>query len=344
MKALVKYASGEGNVEIRDVEEPRCGENQVKLEIAYCGICGTDIHVLHDTFRNYPPVILGHEFSGTVVEVGRNVNNATLGERVTGLGATSVTCGQCEYCLSGYFIFCANRRGMGHGVNGAFTRYVVMRPDQLYRIPENFCLDEAAMSEPFAAVVQAVTEITNVRIGDTALVSGPGPMGLLCLKLLVAEGIRTIVAGAAGDQERLGAALRIGAAAVINIGEENLNDAIQEHTGGVGVDVAFECAGHPGSVRGCLESLRPMGRYTQVAICGQDIQFPIDLMFYKQLTMSGSVCYTARTWERMMKIYAEGRVRLNDLISTKLPISDWQTAFRLCDEKKAIKVLMYPEK
>ena len=344
MKALVKYASGDGNVEIREVAEPRCGDSEVKLEIAYCGICGTDLHVLHDTFRNYPPVILGHEFSGTVVEVGRNVTNARLGERVTGLGATAVTCGQCEYCRSGYFIFCANRRGMGHGVNGAFTRYVVMRPDQLYQIPENFCLDEAALSEPFAAVVQAVTEITNVRIGDTALVSGPGPMGLLCLKLLAAEGIRTIVAGTAGDQERLSAALRIGAAAVINIGEAHLSDAIQEHTGGVGVDVAFECAGHPSSVRGCLEALRPMGRYTQVAICGQDIQFPIDLIFYKQLIMSGSVCYTARTWERMMRIYAEGRVRLNDLISTKLPISEWRTAFRLCDEKKAIKVLMYPEK
>ena len=344
MKALVKYASGEGNVELIEVDEPRCGEDQVKLEIAFCGICGTDIHVFHDTFRNYPPVILGHEFSGTVVEVGRKVTNAIVGERVAGLGATAVTCGQCEYCRSGYFIFCANRRGMGHGVDGAFARYVVMRPDQLYRIPENFSLDEAAMSEPFAAVVQAVTEIARVRTGETALVSGPGPMGLLCLKLLVAEGIKTIVAGAGADQERLSAALRIGATAVINVGQQNLNEAMREHTGGVGVDVAFECAGHPGSVRGCLESLRPMGRYTQVAICGQDIQFPIDLIFYKQLTMSGSVCYTARTWERMMKIYAEGRVRLDDLISTRLPLSEWQTAFRLCDEKKAIKVLMYPEK
>jgi L-iditol 2-dehydrogenase len=344
MKALVKYASGEGNVDLVEVDEPRCGEDQVKLEIAFCGICGTDIHVLHDTFRNYPPVILGHEFSGTVVEVGRKVTNASVGERVAGLGATAVTCGQCEYCRSGYFIFCANRRGMGHGVDGAFTRYVVMRPDQLYRIPENFSLDEAAMSEPFAAVVQAVTEIAKVRSGETALVSGPGPMGLLCLKLLVAEGIKTIVAGTGADQERLRAALRIGAAAVIHVGEQNLNEAIREHTGGVGVDVAFECAGHPSSVRGCLESLRPMGRYTQVAICGQDIQFPIDLIFYKQLTVSGSVCYTARTWERMMKIYAEGRVRLNDLISARLPLSEWQTAFRLCDEKKAIKVLMYPER
>ena len=343
MKALVKYASGEGNLDIREVEEPRCGENQVKLEIAFCGICGTDLHVMHDTFRNFPPVILGHEFSGTVVETGRNVADVELGERVTGLGATAITCGQCAHCRSGYFIFCPQRRGMGHGVNGAFTRYVVMRPDQLYRIPKNFSLDEAALSEPFAAVVQAVREISHVRVGDTALVSGPGAIGLMCLKLLLAEGVRVIVAGAAGDKERLQAAARIGAAATVNIGERPLGDVIQEQTGGVGVDVAFECAGHHGSVRGCLESLRPMGSYTQVAICGHDIQFPIDQIFYKQLTMSGSVCYTTRTWERMMKVYAEGRVRMNDLISTRLPISEWRTAFGLVADRRAIKVLMYPE-
>jgi L-iditol 2-dehydrogenase len=343
MKALVKYASGEGNVDIRDVDEPRCGDDQVKLEIAFCGLCGTDLHVMHDTFRNYPPVILGHEFAGTVVEVGKNVLDTTVGERVTGLGATAVTCGHCSYCRSGYFIFCSNRRGMGHGVNGAFTRYVTMRPDQLYRIPANFTLQEAAMSEPFAAVVQAVTEIARVRSGDTALVSGPGPIGLLCLKLLIAEGVKVIVAGTPGDQDRMAAARRIGASAVIDIGEQNLAEAIRDHTNGQGVDIAFECAGHPGSVRGCLESLRPMGRYIQVAICGQDIQFPIDLIFYKQLSMSGSICYTTQTWEKMMKIFAEGRVRLDDLISNTLPLSEWRTAFSLCEDKKAIKVLMYPE-
>ncbi|MGI8961099.1 MAG: zinc-dependent alcohol dehydrogenase [Bryobacteraceae bacterium] len=343
MKALVKYAPGNGNVDILDVEEPSCGENQVKVEVAYCGVCGTDIHVLHDTFRNYPPVILGHEFAGTVVEVGRNVAGVSQGERIAGLGATAVTCGQCQYCRSGYFIFCSNRRGMGHGVNGALARYVVLRPDQLYRIPEGFALEEAAVSEPFAAAVQAVTEITQVRIGDTALVSGPGPIGLLCLKLLVAEGVKTIVAGASGDNGRLDAARRFGAAAVVNVGEQNLVDAVWEITGGIGADVAFECAGHPSSVRGCLESLRPMGQYTQVGICGRDIEFPINQVFYKQLTMRGSICYTARTWDRMMKIYAQGRVRLNDLVSTKLPMSDWRTAFDLCTEKKALKVLLYPE-
>lgn len=343
MKALVKYARGEGNVDIRDVEEPLCGENQVKIEVAFCGVCGTDLHVMHDTFRSYPPVILGHEFAGTVVEVGRGVTQITPGEAVTVLGATAVTCGQCPYCRSGYFIFCPNRRGMGHGVNGAFTRYVVVRPDQVYRIPKGFALEEAALSEPFAAAIQAVTEVTPVRIGDTALISGPGPIGLLCLKLLVAEGVKTIVAGAAGDGARLESARRIGAAAIVNVGERNLVEAVHEENGGLGVDVALECAGHPDSVRGCLEALRPMGRYTQVAICGRDIQFPIDNIFYKQLTVGGSVCYTARTWDRMMRIFAQGKVRLADLISAKLPLSEWSKGFSLCSEKKALKVLLYPE-
>jgi L-iditol 2-dehydrogenase len=343
MKALVKHAPGDGNVEVLEVEEPSCGDNQVKVEIGFCGVCGTDIHVVHDTFRNYPPVILGHEFSGTVVEIGRSVKGVKLGQKIAGLGATAVTCGQCAYCQSGYFIFCRNRRGMGHGVNGAFARYVLLRPDQVYAVPDGLSLEEAALSEPFAAAIQAVTEITNVQLGDTALVSGPGPMGLLCLKLLVAEGTKTIVAGAPGDELRLEAARRFGASRVINVSKENLAEIISDETNGAGVDVAFECAGHESSARACLEALRPMGQYTQVGICGREIQFPIDKIFYKQLRVSGSVCYTARTWDRMMKIYAQGHIRLGDMVTNKLPLSQWRQAFRMCTDKQGLKVLIYPE-
>lgn len=343
MKALVKHASGPGNVDILDVPEPHCADNQVRVEVAFCGVCGTDIHVLHDTFRNYPPVILGHEFSGTVVEVGRNATGVHVGERIAGLGATAVACGQCPYCQTGNFMFCLSRRGMGHGVNGALTRFVILRPDQLYRVPDHLPMEEAAMSEPFAAAIHAVTELTSTRIGDVVLISGPGPIGLLCLKLLVAEGIKTIVVGVDGDYLRLETARRIGAADVINLKERSVSDAVQQHTDGRGFDVAFECAGHPDSVRGCIEALRPLGKYTQVGICGCEMRFPIDQIFYKQLTVQGSICYTAKTWDRMMKILAHGRIRLNDLVSTKVPISEWRKAFDLCMQKQAIKVLMYPE-
>ncbi|HZS53721.1 MAG TPA: alcohol dehydrogenase catalytic domain-containing protein [Bryobacteraceae bacterium] len=343
MKALVKYAIGVGNIDIRDMNEPACGDDLVKIQIAYCGICGTDLHIEKDLFPNYPPVILGHEFSGTVVEAGKNVTKGWIGKRVTVLGATAVTCGKCRYCQSGDFIFCNNRRGMGHGVNGAFTRYVVVRPDQLYEIPDSFSLEEAALSEPFAAAVHAVTEISKVHIGDTVLVSGPGPIGLLCLKLLAAEGAKTIVVGTANDRLRLEAANRAGAWLTINAGEIDPLLAIQEATLGKGVDNAFECAGHPASVDCCLRALRPMGHHTQVGICGKDINFPIDQVFYKQLAISGSICYTARTWERMINIFAEGKLRLADLISEKLSIFEWRKAFELCAAKTALKVLLHPE-
>lgn len=343
MKALVKFAPGDGNLEIREMEEPVCGKDQIKLEIGFCGVCGTDIHVLRDTFRNYPPVILGHEFAGTVVEVGKDVEGISDGDRGAVLGATAVTCRQCEYCLSGNFIFCANRRGMGHGVNGAFTRYVVIRPDQFFPVPEHLTMEEAALSEPFAAAIQAVNDRTEVRLGDTVLVSGPGPIGLLCLKLLVALGIKTIVAGAQGDEFRLQAARQFGAFATVDVVKQNLLKTIHEVTSGVGVDVAFECAGNEQSVRACLLALRPMGRYTQVGICGREIQFPIDQIFHKQLQVTGSVCYTVHTWRRMMNIFAQGKIQLKDLVSARVPISEWQRAFDLCTSRSALKVLMYPE-
>ena len=342
VKALVKLAPGEGHLEVVDVEEPRCPDDRVKIEVAFCGVCGTDLHILHGTFRSYPPVILGHECSGTVVEVGRNVRGVSVGERVTVLGATAVTCGDCEYCRSGYFIFCGSRRGIGHGVNGAFTKYLVARPDQLYRIPQEFSLEEAALSEPFAAAVQAVTEITQVQRGETVLVSGPGPIGLLCVKMLVAEGASVIVAGTSEDADRLAAATTFGAARTVDVGARAAADAVLEFTAGRGVDAALECSGHQASVRACLESLRPLGRYTQVGICGREIPVPMDQIFYKQLTVRGSITYTARTWSRMMQIYADGRVRLHDLVSRTLPLSEWRTAFDLCAERQALKVLLYP--
>jgi L-iditol 2-dehydrogenase len=343
MKALVKYAPGNGNVELRDMPEPEGGPGKIILEVGSCGVCGTDIHVLHDTYRNYPPVILGHEFAGTIVEAGPGVSKYKVGDTVAILGATTVTCGECRWCRSGYFIFCPKRRGMGHGVNGAFTKYVAAREDQCYRVPEGLTLEEGAMCEPFAACVQAVLEMTPLRLGDVALVSGPGPIGLLCLKLLAAEGVQTIVAGPSSDAARLHAALRLGAAAVVDLGKDSLDEVVAQHTRGHGVDVAFECAGHPASVKNCLQALRPLGQYTQVGICGCEVQFPIDAIFYKQLKMAGSFAYTAQTWDRMMHLLGQGRIRLNDLISARLPLDQWEQAFRLCMDKEAVKVLIDPK-
>jgi L-iditol 2-dehydrogenase len=342
MKGLVKYQSGVGNVDVLEVEEPPCGAGQVKLEVKYCGVCGTDLHVLHDTFRNYPPVILGHEFSGEVVETGKQVARVKEGDRITVFPAMAVTCGECIYCRMGAIMFCPDRRGMGHGVNGAFARYAVIKPEQAYQLPEWMAFDEAALCEPFAAAVQAVTEVTNVRLGDVALVSGPGPIGLLCLKLLVAEGVKTIVAGTAADAARLRMAERLGAKVIINVSEPDWLEKIMDETGGFGVDVVFECSGHPSSVKNCLQAVRKLGSYTQVGICGDEIKVEFDQIFYKQLKVAGSVGYTPATWERMMKILGQRAVRLDDLITHRLPLAQWREGFDLCESKEAIKVLITP--
>ncbi len=232
---------------------------------------------------------------------------------------------------------------MGHGVNGAFTRYADVKPEQAYQLPEGMAFDEAALCEPFAATVQAVTEVTNARLGDVAFVSGPGPIGLLCLKLLVAEGIKTIVAGTAADAVRLEMARRLGSEVIVNVSEPDWVEKVMNETGGLGVDVAFECSGHPSSVKNCLQAVRKLGRYTQVGICGREINVEFDQIFYKQLKVAGSVGYTPATWDRMMKILRQGAVRLDDLITHRLPQAQWREGFDLCESKDAIKVLISPK-
>jgi L-iditol 2-dehydrogenase len=342
MKALVKYARGPGNLELQEVPEPVPAVNQVKLEVAWCGICGTDLHVWNDTFRNYPPVILGHEFCGRVVEAGAAVAGIPTGARFAILGASAVTCGQCAYCRAGEFMFCAQRRGMGHGVNGAFARYACARPDQLFALPAHLPDDEGALCEPLAAAVHAVCEQTTLRVGDVALVSGPGPMGLLCLKLLVLQGFKTIVAGAAADGLRLEIARRLGAAAVVNVEGQDLLTVVREETGGLGADAALECAGTAGSVQNCLRALRPFGRYTQVGHFGEPIGVDLDLLALRQLQVVGSVGYNAGSWVRMLTILAQGRVRLGELITHRLPLAQWREGFAACQDKLAVKVLLQP--
>jgi L-iditol 2-dehydrogenase len=340
MKALVKFAPGEGNVGLRDVAEPVCGDGQVVIEVAACGICGTDLHVYHDRFRNYPPVILGHEFAGTVVEVGRDVTDVSPGERVTVLPASAVTCGTCSYCRQGQFMFCPQRRGMGHGINGAFTRFAVVRRDQVYRLPEHVGLDVAAMCEPFAAAVHAVVEKSRIGCGDVVLLSGPGPIGLLCLKVLAAQGHRVIVAGAGEDAIRLETARTFGAQAVVDVTRQDLSAVARDLTDGRGADVAIECAGVAASVRGCLDALRPCGQLTQVGHFGSSVELNYDHVAFKELEIRGSVGYTAATWDRVMRILAAGTIDLSDMISHRLPLDQWQDGFNLCERKEGLKVLL----
>lgn len=341
MKALVKTKAGQGNVELMDVPEPSCSSaKDVKIEVKFTGICGTDLHVYYDHFKNYPPVILGHEFSGIVAEVGEAVKNIRAGDRVTVLPSIAVICGSCEYCRSGFYNFCSIRRGMGHGVNGSFTKYVIVREEMVYKIPDFLTLEEAALSEPFACAVQAMEELTCINAGDVVLLSGPGPIGLLCLQLLLAHKCKIIVSGTSIDEQRLKLAKDLGADLVIDVIKENLVTLIDKETNGKGVDVAIEAAGAAPSVANCLISLKKMGKYIQVGLIGKEIAFNMDYIFYKQLQLYGSLGHSYKTWDRVMRIYEQRKIDLKPLITHKLPLSRWREGFDICEKKQGVKILI----
>lgn len=342
MEALVKYDRGPGNVRLQDMAEPMVKDGSVIVEVNSCGICGTDLHVYHDTFKNYPPVILGHEFSGRVIEKGKQTDGIDVGDRYSVLGALTVICNNCEYCHSGEFMFCKAKRGMGHGVNGAFAKYVAARPDQLYATASHISDDVSALVEPFAVAVHAITEIARLQFGDIVLLSGPGPIGLLLLKLLLAQGVKVIVAGTDEDTEKLKTATDWGAHRAVSVNSENLQAIIRDETQGRGVDIAFETAGAEASAANCLQALRPLGQYVQVGHFGKEITIPFDLSAFRQLQIMGSVGYTRATWDRAISIINQGKVDLEAVISHRLPLSEWKKGFDLMDQRKSMKILLYP--
>jgi L-iditol 2-dehydrogenase len=242
----------------------------------------------------------------------------------------------------GEFMFCPDRRGMGHGVNGAFTRYVVAREEQLFELPDELPTEQGALIEPFAAAVHAVCEMSQLRLGETVLVSGPGPIGLMCLKLLVAAGMKTIVAGVSADSGRLQLGSQMGAARVVDVQRVELLDVVREETGGVGVDLALECSGVAASVANCLNALGPLGRLTQVGHFGNEITIPYDLVAFRQIRITGSVGYTAGSWRRSLQILADGDIELTDLITDRLPLDQWKAGFQAFEDGQALKVLLTP--
>jgi L-iditol 2-dehydrogenase len=342
MKALVKTAPGPGHVELVEVPVPEPGPEQVKLEIAACGICGTDLHVYHDTFRNFPPVILGHEFVGRVVAEGAGVRGCTEpSANYAVLGATAVVDRNCPFVRAGDFILSPTRRGMGHGVHGAFTRFAVVRPDQLYRLDATLPAEEGALVEPLAVAVHATMEQVTLHSGDIALVSGPGPIGLLVLMVLVHQGVRAIVAGTSADGKRLELAREPGAVRVVDVHRESVIDAVRAEAGPHGAHVAFEVAGVAASSVACLESLRPHGRYVQVGHFGRDISVPFDRIGFKQLRVTGSVGYTEATWKRTLQLLAGG-MRPSRIVTHRLPLERWREGFDVFERKEAAKVLLHP--
>jgi L-iditol 2-dehydrogenase len=346
LKALVKTQKGQGFVELRDVPEPSApGPNEVLIEVKACGVCGTDIHVLHDEFPYWPPVILGHEFSGEIVKTGAEVTLFKNGDRVVGEPHT-LACGQCYLCRTGNIQICRSKRSPGWGIDGAFTRYLKMPERLLHRIPDNVSYEAAAVVEPAANTVHDVIERAKVEAGDFAVVVGPGPIGLLAAMAARAGGARKVVViGAKQDEAvRLKKARELGFEALMHGDAVNPVDAVLDMTGGNGADLVVECSGSAGGIASTVDLVRKKGRICAIGLTGKpSIPFPWDKAAFKVCDLIFNLSTSYTSWDRTINLIANGSIAAEKVVSHRLPLSQWEYAFQEIEAQRALKVLLIPE-
>lgn len=341
MKAVVKEKRGLGNVVYTDVPEPQPQKGEIKVEVKAAGVCGTDIHILHDGFRYTPPVVLGHEFAGVVVARGEGVSSFKIGDRVTA-EAPARLCETCAFCRVGQYNLCSNRLGLGWGVNGCFAKYVVVEEKLAHKIPNNVSFKAGAVIEPLACVIHGM-ELTEVSANQTVLVAGPGPIGLLMLQAVKAEGARVIMSGTGIDKDRLALARELGADYTVNVQEQDLAEYVRGLTNGYGADVVFECSGNEHSVNACLEAIKKGGKYTQMGLFGKRIGIDMDKVVVKELKIVGVQSQRWSSWERALNLLATGKIRLEPVVSGEYTMAEWEKAFAAFESKQGLKIVMYPE-
>jgi len=341
MKAVLKVKKGEGNIEVQDVPEPEVGFDEVKIEVKAAGICGTDIHIYYDEYMNNPPVILGHEFCGVVKEVGKNVTEFKIGDKVTSETSAKV-CGKCRFCITGNYNLCSGRLAVGSGVNGAFTKYCVVRKQIVHPLPDNVDFVSGALCEPLSCVVHGVSELTGIQAGDVVVVIGPGPIGLLASQLSKVEGGYVIVMGLSVDEEKLILAKKLGADLTLNIEKENPEKIIKNLTKGYGADVVLECSGVSAGAKLGLKLTRKKGKFTQMGLFGKPIEIDFERIAYKELKVTGFFSQKWTSWERGLKLLGEGKVQTKPLVTEELPLTEWKKGFENKEKGKAIKTVLYP--
>ena len=343
MKALVKTQKGKGFLELRDVPEPQVKAGEVKIEIAACGICGTDVHVKHDEFPYWPPVTLGHEFAGTVVEVGPNCRSAKVGERVVA-EPHNLSCGVCYLCRTGNTHICASKRSPGWGVDGGMAKYICYPEKLLHRMPEGMTFDQGALVEPTANAVTDVIERARITAGDFAVVIGPGPIGLLAAMVARAAGAREVVViGTPADAAlRLKKAKELGFTTV-NLGEANPVDVVMGLTGGIGADIVIECSGSPRAIPGTIDLVRKLGKICVIGLTGnRPVEVPWDKFSFKVVEVIFNLSTSYTSWDRTIALIHKGLVPAEKIITHRLPLAQWEEAFAAVENLSGLKALLIP--
>jgi len=342
MRGVAKLRAGEGQVGLLNVPEPTAIPGHVIIEVTAAGLCGTDVHIYHDEYPSRPPVILGHEVAGQIVEVGPDVTyNVSCGDSVTSETYFS-TCGFCSYCREGLPNLCLQRTSIGSGVHGSFARYVLVPASNIHQLPDGVDEWAGALTEPLACCVHAL-ENTRVEPGDVAVVTGPGAIGLLMMQVAKAAGAHVWMIGTEVDEKRLALAETLGADHVLVVGKDDLQAALAERTDGRGADVVFECSGAGPAAQTALNLVRRKGHYVQVGLFGRPVLWDLEQVCYKEVQVHGSFATVPSAWRKALHLLGCGLVQTRPLISHRLPIAAWQYAFTTFEGRQGVKIVFTPE-
>jgi (R,R)-butanediol dehydrogenase/meso-butanediol dehydrogenase/diacetyl reductase len=328
MKAARFY--GQKDIRIEDIAEPQVRLGTVKLKVAWCGICGTDLHEYlegpifipapghpHLLSHEEMPVTMGHEFSGTVEEVGDGVTGVAVGDNV--VVEPYFVCDDCAPCRAGNYNLCTKMGFIGlAGGGGGLSEKVVVDQRWIHKIGD-IPLDEAALIEPLSVAHHAVIR-SGAKAGDVALIGGAGPIGLLVAAVLKALGVTTIVSElSAARKER---ALSSGVADhVLDPSSNEIREQVLELTGGIGADLGFECAGVNAVLDTLLDSVRPAGVIVNVSIWGHPATVDMQKLVLKEIDLRGTIAYV-RDHEAVIKLVRDGVVNLTPFITGRIALDD----------------------
>src|SRR4051812_20781552 len=336
--AVINYAPQKGSVEIREIETPVIGEEDVLLEVANVGVCGSDLHQWtadHSWPVNYP-IVLGHEFGGIIAEVGSRVTAWKVGERVVSETAAVIDANN-PMTKAGLYNLDPTRKGFGYGVNGAMTRYVRVPVRCLHHLPDSLPFEKAGLTEPCCVAYNAVAVNSSVEPGDRVVVLGPGPIGLLCAAIARLQGAEVAVVGLERDRPRLAVGEQFGCVSIV----DNL-EAWARQDDGLGVDGVIDAAGISATLKTALEIVRPAGWVTKVGWGKLPYGYSLDPLVQKNVTLRGSYSHNWPIWERVIRLLATGALDVQKIIGGIWPLEQWHEAFEKMHSGQIVKAVLQP--
>lgn len=344
MIGLVNYAKEPYSVELRELAVPEIGDEDVLLKVQAVAVCGSDLHQ-YTGKQSWPvnyPVVLGHEFAGSVAKLGSRVSGFKEGDRVVSETAALLP-PDSPLIRQGLYNLEPKRLGFGYGVNGAMAPYVKVPARCLHHIPTSLTFQEAALTEPCCVAYNAVCVNSRVRPGDTIAVIGPGPIGLLCATMAKLSGAgHLIVIGIPADAKRLDTAKRSGADTILGAQGENVAEWVKNFGDGYGVDLVIDAAGVSASLKLALDIVRPAGQITKVGWGPQPLNFSLDPLVQKAVTLQGSYSHNWPIWEKVLLLLSSGKIDLNPILNRTSPLSEWRETFEEMRSGAIVKGVLTP--